>query len=90
MTFSFTPSRISEAVVLFFRVLRLLSSPSCEVESVTPEESYEMASPYIVRDAMSDAPRRTEIRWVLTRLNAMHMDCPSTVILRCSERQHTR
>jgi hypothetical protein len=30
---------------------------------------------------VSDAPRRTAIRWMLARLNAIHIDCPSMVIL---------
>ena len=62
--------------ICIFRVLRLLSSPSCDSEGVTPEECYEMASPYIARDVLSDAPHRTAIRWVLARLNAMHHGLP--------------
>lgn len=68
-------------IVHFIRVLRLLSSPGCDGEGTTPEEWYEMASPLHSPRRYSDTPRRTAIRWVLARLNATHMDCPSTVIL---------
>ena len=58
-------------------------SPSCDGESVTLEEPYEMASPHrgIARDILSDAPRRTAIRWALATFNAIYIDFPSTGVL---------
>jgi hypothetical protein len=61
-------------------------SPSCDGESVTLEEPYEMASPHrgIARDFLSDALRRTAIRWALATFNAIYaiyIDFPSTGVL---------
>jgi hypothetical protein len=83
--FLYLTSQIQRSVY-FRRVLRLLSSPSYDSESVTLEEPYEMVSPksaHRPRRAcmyVHDAPRRTAIRWVLAGLNAMRLNCPSADI----------
>lgn len=81
MNFLSLPIAYPKQIVQFIRVLRLLSSPGCDGESITPEERYEMASLLHSLRRYSDIPLRTAIRWVLARLNAMLMDCPSTVML---------
>lgn len=81
MNFLSLPIANPKQIVHFVRVLRLLSSPGSDSESTIPEEWYEMASPLHSLRRDSDIPLRTAIRWLLARLNAMHMDCPPTVIL---------